>query len=74
MKIVAEDKLVEGKTQDLLAEWERDKPVEVQTKTKLNTKIPSNSTVAYCILSILLVVCYTGQLETGRRDKRAQDV
>ena len=29
MKIVAEDKLVEGKTQELLSEWEKDKPVEV---------------------------------------------
>ena len=29
MKIVAEDKLVEDKTQELLSEWEKDKPVEV---------------------------------------------
>ena len=46
MKIVAEDKLVEGKTQDLLAEWERDKPVEVRT-LKENTKIPTNSNLLY---------------------------
>ena len=29
MKIVAEDKVVEQKTQDLLAEWEKGKPVQV---------------------------------------------
>ena len=29
MKIVSEDKVVEGKTADLLAEWEKEKPVEV---------------------------------------------
>ena len=29
MKIVAEDKVVEQKTQDLLQEWEREKPVQV---------------------------------------------
>ena len=29
MKIVAEDKVVEQKTQELLAEWEKGKPVQV---------------------------------------------
>ncbi len=29
MKIVAEDKVVEQKTQDLLQEWEREKPIQV---------------------------------------------
>ena len=29
MKIVSEDKVVENKTGDLLAEWEKEKPVEV---------------------------------------------
>lgn len=33
MKIVAEDKVVEQKTQDLLAEWEKGKPVQVCTYT-----------------------------------------
>ena len=32
MKIVAEDKVVETKTHDLLAEWEKEKPVEVCLK------------------------------------------
>ena len=30
MKIVAEDKVVEKKTQDLLQEWEREKPIQVR--------------------------------------------
>ncbi len=29
MKIVSEDKIVESKTTDLLAEWEKEKPIEV---------------------------------------------
>lgn len=29
MKIVSEDKIVEGKTSDLLVDWEKDKPVAV---------------------------------------------
>ena len=32
MKIVSEDKIVEGKTSDLLNEWEKDKPVEGNVK------------------------------------------
>ena len=31
MKIVAEDKVVEQKTQDLLQEWDREKPIQVHT-------------------------------------------
>ena len=29
MKVISEDKVVESRTNDLLAEWEKDKPVEV---------------------------------------------
>lgn len=33
MKIVSEDKVVESKTGDLLADWDKDKPVAVSTCT-----------------------------------------
>ena len=31
MKIVSEDKVVEGKTSDMLGEWEKEKPIEVRS-------------------------------------------
>ena len=43
MKIVAEDKVVETKTQDVLAEWEKDKPVGGSMK-------PSDATMRLTIL------------------------
>ena len=42
MKIVAEDKVVEQKTTELLQEWEKGKPVQVRTFVKLFIQCKSN--------------------------------
>ena len=42
MKIVAEDKVVEQKTTELLQEWEKGKPVQVRTWLCLNNFVLCN--------------------------------
>lgn len=40
MKIVSEDKVVESKTSDLLADWDKDKPVAVSKQKEFRVGVP----------------------------------